>query len=469
MASDVDATHTDHGEGRYAVLTPDWLLRGYADRPAVLYDWRTGEVHALSAAGAYVARSCDGATDFRSPLFLLSHTAMLDLMIERGMAVECPKGTPLDPRQKLRRASNVYLQFANWTVTGRCNMKCRHCFMEAPSARYGELSTEATFRIIDELERANVQRVHLTGGEPLLRDDIWDVIAALAERRIGVHQISTNGLLADDDALARLRELDVDPIMHFSWDGVGSHDVMRGVGGVEGASLDAIRRAVGAGFRVTVTSSVDRHTWEGVVRSLEVMADAGVSEWHVGAPLGMGCWAGATTTLTLAEQADFSEAVLRRWLEMGKPFLVTLCGLYAGSPRDYLPLQEPLHRCSPDELHCGALLSDTVYIMPDARIIPCPRFIDTPVQDVMPSVLDVGLPEAWNDPGLREMVRVTKAQVLQRNPECAACDLFGECGAGCWALAYVATGDLLGRDPEACALFKSGYRQRLTDVAAAYT
>lgn len=448
------------------MLAPDWLLRGYADRRAVLYDWRTGEVHTLSSTGGYVARACDGATDFTSPFFLPTHTATLDLMIEQGMAVECPKGTPLDPRQKLRTAPNRYLQFANWAVTGRCNMNCRHCYMDAPSARYGELSTEETFRIIDELERANLQRVHLTGGEPLLRTDIWDVIAALVERRIGIHQISTNGLLADDAALARLRELAVDPIMHFSWDGVGSHDLMRGLDDVESPSLKAIRRAAAAGFRVAVTSSIDQLTSEGVAMSLEAMVDAGVRTWHVSAPLGIGCWAGATTTVSLAEQADLSEAILRRWLEMGRPILMTLCGMYSGSPDEYIPPQEPLHRCSPEDLHCGALLNDTVYIMPDARIIPCPRFIDTPIQDAMPSVLEMGLPEAWDDPGLRELVNVTKAQVLARNPDCAACELFGECGAGCWAIAYAATGDLLGRDPDACELFKSGYRQRLADVVA---
>lgn len=452
--------------GRYAVLTPDWLLRGYADRPAVLYDWRTGEAHTLSSAGSYVARSCDGATDFTSPMFLPVHTATLDLMIEQGMARECRRGTGLDPRQRLRTASNRHLHVATWAVTGRCNMRCRHCYMDAPEGRYGELSTGDAMRVVAELERANVQRVHLTGGEPLVRHDIWDLIACLVERRIGIHQLSTNGLLVDDRTFARLRALDVDPIIHYSYDGLGSHDWMRGLDDVDSPALEVIRRTAEAGFRVSVTSSVDRRTGDGVLRSLEVLAEAGVWAWHVSAPLAVGCWSGATTTLPLAEQAELSEAILRRWLAAGRPFQMTLCGMYAGSPDTYVPPQEPLHRCSPEDLHCGALLDNAVYIMPDARLIPCPRFIDTPIQDMMPSVLEVGLPEAWEDQRLRDLVDVTKSQVLAHNPECAACDLFGECGAGCWAVAYAATGDLLGRDPDSCELFKSGYRQRMAAVAA---
>jgi radical SAM protein with 4Fe4S-binding SPASM domain len=131
-----------------------------------------------------------------------------------------------------------------------------------------------------------------------------------------------------------------------------------------------------------------------------------------------------------------------------------------------VPPQEPLHRCTPDDLHCGALFDDTAYVMPNGRLIPCPRFIGTPFETALPSLLDVSLSEAWADEGLRSLLGVTKAEVLARNPECAACDEFVECGAGCWATAYAAGGDVFGRDPVACALWKSPHRRRLEEVAA---
>ena len=85
----------------------------------------------------------------------------------------------------------------------------------------------------------------------------------------------------------------------------------------------------------------------------------------------------------------------------------------------------------------------------------------------MPSLLDVDLSTARDDERLRTMFGVTKTEVLKRNPECAACPDFGECGAVCWATAYGATGDLFGRDPLACALWKSPYRRRFEEIAAA--
>ena len=451
--------------GRYAVLAPDWLLRGYADRPSVLYDWRTGEVHTLSAAAGYVARACDGATDFTAPFFLPVHRATLDLLIDKGMAVACARGTALDPRQALRTAANRYLPFANWAVTGRCNLRCRHCYLDAPEARYGELPTADMFRIIDQLERAGVQRVHLTGGELLLRDDLWDLIGELAGRRIGVHQISTNGLLLDDEALGRLSACDVDPIVHFSYDGVGSHDEMRGVDGVDGPTVDAMRRTAAAGFRVTVTSSLDAVTAPGIEGTLELLAGLGATAWHVSAPLEVGRWMGSTTGLSLERQAEVGEAIVRSWDALGRPLLLTVCGMYAGSPGAVEQPRGPLHRCVPEEQHCGALLNDSAYVMPDGTLVPCPRFLGTPIHAAMPSLLEVELGAAWEDPALRELVSVTKARVLEHNPECAACAEFADCGAGCWALAYRQTGDLLARDAGACALWKGGYRPRLFAAA----
>ena len=452
------------GTGTYAVLASDWLLRGYSDRPAVLYNWRSGEVHNLSRTGAHVACSCDGATDFTAPYFLPEHAATLALMLERGMAVSCTPGTALDERQRLRTAPNRYLRFIHWAVTGRCNLSCRHCYIDAPTARYGELPSETAFRIVDEMECANVQRVHLSGGEPLLRDDIWEIVAALAERRIGVDQISTNGLLLDDDALARLRELDVDPTLRFSYDGVGSHDSMRG-GPAEAATVAAMRRAVAAGRRIAVTSSADATSASGIAASLELLVGIGVHSWHVSAPVPHGRWVGSTTALSLAVQAELSEDILRRWLALGRPFPISLFGMYDGASGVSGPARKPPRRCTPEDLHCGEPLTEAVWLMPDARLVPCTRVVDTPLRDAMPSLLDAGLSEAWQDPALCELAGVTKAEMLARTPECAVCDDFGECGGGCWASAFARSGDVFGRDLAACELWRSGERIRLAIIA----
>jgi radical SAM protein with 4Fe4S-binding SPASM domain len=168
--------------------------------------------------------------------------------------------------------------------------------------------------------------------------------------------------------------------------------------------------------------------------------------------------------------------LLRRWLDGDRPFAVTLGSTFTGLPagsrddgegaRTTESPDGPPRRFTADEPHCRHLFAGTAYVMPDARIIPCPRFIDTPVQDAMPSLLKVSLSEVWEDEALRGLLGLTKAEVLEHNPECAVCPQYDECGAGCWALGWAATGDRLGRDPEACETTREGYGRRLAAIAA---
>jgi radical SAM protein with 4Fe4S-binding SPASM domain len=464
---------------RCAVLAADWLLRGFSDGVVVLANWRDGRAYTLSDAGAYVARSCDGATDFSSPFFLPRHRAVLQQMMAQGVAVACPVGATLDPRQRLRIAHNRTLLFAHWALTGRCNLHCRHCYLEAPAARYGEVPTSQALRIVAQLERANVVRVELSGGEPLLRRDFWALVDELVTRRIGIHRLDTNGLLLDDDCLARLQRRRLDPIIHVSYDGVGTHDDMRGQAGSGRRALAALRRAAAAGFRSEVTSSLDRATRDGIVAASEVLAGLGVRAWHVTAPYPIGCWARESepSRLSIGEQAAVAEQLVRRWLALGRPFALSVCDLFAsaaGAVTDLTPAAvapAPRHETSPsgmpDEPRCATVFGHTVYIMPDGRLVPCPRFADTDLQRAMPSLLEAELSEVWEDERLRSLVCVRRQALLQHNPECAACSAFGECGGGCSALAYRSTGNVLARDPSACDLRLSPYRRRLAAIAEA--
>ena len=134
--------------GRYARLKRDWLLRGWTDVPRAVVNWTNGEQRRLSKKGLYAARACDGKTDFSSVAFLPAHRAVLDKLIDEGIAEECEPGSSIDACQHYRRADNPRLNGLQWSVTGLCNLNCRHCYMEAPSGRYGEPSFEESIHLL---------------------------------------------------------------------------------------------------------------------------------------------------------------------------------------------------------------------------------------------------------------------------------------------------------------------------------
>jgi AdoMet-dependent heme synthase len=152
----------------------------------------------------------------------------------------------------------------SWNLTQRCNLECAHCYMSAfagADAR-GELTTAECRRVIDEIATVNPNVfLILTGGEPFLRRDLFEIAACAAEKRFTT-VLGTNGVLLREKEAALMRQ----------------H-------GVLGASisLDSTDRAKHDAFRHLPGA------WDGAVRATRVLADAGldfslhmsVTDWNV--------------------------------------------------------------------------------------------------------------------------------------------------------------------------------------------
>ncbi len=127
----------------------------------------------------------------------------------------------------------------SWVVTSRCNLRCAYC--DRPENDPGELDSTAALKLADDLARAGCVRLSLTGGEPLLRDDL-PIIMARA-RRLGLRMnINTNGLLAPK----RMNAIRLADEVVISLDGPEEiHDAVRGLGSFRGAmtGAEAVREA----------------------------------------------------------------------------------------------------------------------------------------------------------------------------------------------------------------------------------
>jgi len=144
-----------------------------------------------------------------------------------------------------------------WNVTTGCNLHCRHCYSEAGVAGAAdELDTAAAREVLDDLARYQVPVVLFTGGEPLCRPDLIDLVAHATSRGLRC-AISTNGTLLDDALAHDLRRAGL-AYAGISIDGPEKvHDEFRGrrgawQGAVAGA--ESCRRAgIKVGFRFTIT------------------------------------------------------------------------------------------------------------------------------------------------------------------------------------------------------------------------
>lgn len=113
-----------------------------------------------------------------------------------------------------------------WEITNACNLRCVHCESSSGRCRSDELSTLRALQLCDEIAGLGARKVHLTGGEPLVRKD-WTKIA----RRLKYHGLEvtlmTNGLLLDDDVVSQCVQLELDTVT-VSLDGTPAiHDSIR--------------------------------------------------------------------------------------------------------------------------------------------------------------------------------------------------------------------------------------------------
>ena len=93
----------------------------------------------------------------------------------------------------------------SWMTTNQCNLKCVHCYQDAEEATERELSTDEAKKMIDEIARAGFKIMIFSGGEPLLRPDIYELVAHAASR--GLRPVfGSNGTLITDEVARRLKE-----------------------------------------------------------------------------------------------------------------------------------------------------------------------------------------------------------------------------------------------------------------------
>lgn len=144
-----------------------------------------------------------------------------------------------------------------WNLVRRCNLNCLHCYSISADVDFpGELSTDEVFGVMDDLKAFRVPVLILSGGEPLLRPDLFDIAARA--RAMGFYTgLSTNGTLVDAALAGRIAALGFDYV-GVSLDGLrDTHDRFRRKAGAFEASLAGLRllraRGVKVGLRFTLT------------------------------------------------------------------------------------------------------------------------------------------------------------------------------------------------------------------------
>lgn len=452
-------------------LKSAYMLRGWEGMAWALVQRPKNQVISITQKVFQILVLCDGQTDLHEENLTPSLREALHTCSAEGYIEQFQQEKPLDQEQYYQYYHNRYVQMAFWSVTGRCNFRCRHCYMDAPDALLGELSTEEALNLIDQMAECGILRVDITGGEPLVRKDIWQLIDRILSYKMVIGKFYTNGWMLNESVLDEFESRNLKPQISISFDGVGWHDWMRGVSGAESAALRALKLCYDRGFKTDVEMCIHRGNQDTLPQTIEAMRSVGVTELKTSNVALTDLWRCHSDGNALTQQ-EYVEAMIRyipRYYQDGRPIdKLTLSGVielskdkpYEVIIRHYDGTEQCLdkHLCSITRRAC--------YITPEGRLLPCLPMTSCPEQNRFPKVQDIGLKKGLSDSFYMQFVNGRIRDLLAANTECANCSYRYKCGGGCRAIALM-EGDhnLMGCDRNMCMIWKNGYYGRVEKIA----
>jgi len=174
------------------------------------------------------------------------------------------------------------LRMIAWEITRQCNLSCIHCRASAQQGPYAnELSTEECLKLVDGIAAFSTPVIILTGGEPLLRDDIFDIARHGSDKGLRM-VMAVNGTLVDETAARKIQDASIQRIS-VSIDGATaeSHDRFRQVPGAFDGALRGVRAAKKVGLEFQINTTVTRHNAGELEGILDLAIDLGAAAHHV--------------------------------------------------------------------------------------------------------------------------------------------------------------------------------------------
>lgn len=332
-----------------------------------------------------------------------------------------------------------------WESTAACNLACVHCRASArTSPADGELTTQEACNLIDQLAELGRPILVISGGEPLMRPDIYEVAAYGTERGLRV-AVSPNGTLLTAEAVGNLIRAGVRRIS-VSIDGstAARHDAIRGVPGAFDAAMAGLARCREAGLGFQLNTTVMRQTRDDLAAVRDLAVRIGAEAWHVFmlVPTGRGK---IDDEVSPAEYEAILHEIYAMTLASPIPIRVT-CGPHF---QRIVAQNRRHHRAQPNVVgqgHPGGLDATTrgclagdgyCFVSHRGDVTPCGYF---PV--VAGNVRQQSLREIYVESPLFRSLR----DLAGYGGKCGACEFLRVCG-GCRARAYSLTGDYLAEEP----------------------
>ena len=321
----------------------------------------------------------------------------------------------------------------DWAITAKCNLRCRHC----RGMFQGDISSQRARKLVEEIAELRPGWVIVEGGEPLLRNDLFELLSLMRQKQLEVHLI-TNGLLINNEILSQLKQLGIKLIISIDGATPETYEEIR-TGANFKKAVQAARLCAEEGLLEAIDFTVLKMNYQEIPGIFKLAASLGVpkvtfiglkpcynysaellSPEECGEAIRLACQASEETGIEFFFDEPFFWAVVKEWR------------LTARMPEE----------------NAGILVSSTtacifgeyLFIEPSGDVKPC-SFSPMTVGNVNEKSLD----EIWDEMLSSSFFHQIK-DPKTRTGGCQSCQYLADC-KGCRSRTFVLTGDWFASDP----------------------
>ncbi len=344
-------------------------------------------------------------------------------------------------------------------LTGKCNLRCKHCNTSDTWNLEDELSFEEIIGVLDQLKEEKLFNLSLFGGEPFYYSRIFELLEVLNDYPMRVSFL-TNGTLIDRPAVKHMKKMRFLDYIQISIDGSTPHihDWQRGEGSFARA-IEAVKLLIENDLPVKIKAIINTYNYGDIENMVELALSLGLDGMDFGDAVPCGRAAVYSSDMRFKGEAHryIMEEMFR--LEEKYPGFG-----FGGTLAQKMEMLLDFYKNGPGKGKRGTFSTcpaghTMLSIRSDGKVVPCSAFWTLVCGDLRKDPIR----DIWDNSKCLNEIRALRDEALTKHdPECEKCDYLAYCNGGCRASAYYSSGDdLKGIDRANCLVFSDLYGFRV--------